>query len=827
MESVIPQLLIVLRRLSRTPVFTTITVAILAVGIGSTTAIFSVVNGILLKPLPYPQPEELIDVRLASRGLGIQSLPLSTGVYLTFQEENRVFRDIALYDPGLNSAGKLVNITGLGEPARVQAFPVTANMLSVLRITPLLGRAFTEADELPSGPETAILTYGYWRREFGGRPVVGNTIDMDGKPCTIIGVLPQRFQFLDVTSLAMLLPLKLDRAAPSVKGGWDFGAIARLKSGASLAQANTDVGRMLDVVGNRFFGSPGRSGMWRNFHMEPNLHYLKDQVIGGADRVLWVVMAGMGFLLIIGCANLANLLLVRADGRREEMATRVALGASRSRIMTELLSESLVLTLIGGLLGLGVAYASLRLLIMLAPASLPRLNEIGIDSTVLLFTLVVWAAALLFFGSAPAIQYAGGGLGSRLREGGRSMSESRAGKRSRSLLVIVQVALAFILVVSSGLMIRTYRALSRVDPGFRNPGEVQTFRIYVPEASVKDSGEVTRTQERIAHALEAIPGTSSVGISRNLPMDGSAWGGSVEVQGHVYDKTVTAPRERFGFFAPGFLKTLGIPLIAGRDFTWSEIYNEIPVAMVSENFARQYWGDPTAALGKQIRESKEWREIIGVVGDVHQDGLDKEAPVSVYWPILMDQIHDDPAMGVRRDVAFAIRTHRSDLDSLAKEMRYAVRSSAPNFPLFEMHTLNFYYTRSMARTTFTLVILVFTAGMALILGAVGLYGAMAHSVVRRRHEIGIRMALGAQKRDALKLVVGAGVSLTVIGIGIGIGAALGLTRFLSSLLFDVRPVDAVTFITVSLFILAIGFVASYTPGQMAAKVDPAETLKQE
>jgi predicted permease len=795
------------------------------VGIGATTAIFSIVNSILLKPLPYDHPEELVDVRLTAPGFGVPVLPLSTGAYFTFQEENRVFQDIGMYDPGINSDGQSVNVTGLGEAMRVPALPVTASVLRILRTTPLSGRLFTQADEVPGGADTAILTYGYWHRQFGDRPMIGTTMDVDGKPHTIIGVLPQSFRFLDNTELSILLPMKLDRAAAALD--WNYPGIARLKPGVTLAEANADFTRMVDILGKHFYPSPAAQKAWSHGRVGPNLQSLKQAVIGGVGKILWIVMAGVGLLLVIACANLANLLLVRAEGRKEEMGIRVALGASTRRIATEFFSESLVLAVLGCLLGLGLAYGALRILIGVAPAGLPRLHEIGIDGKVILFTLAVSVAALLLFGSAPTLQYAGAGVGGGLRESGRSLSESRARKRFRSGLVIVQVALALVLLVSSGLMIRTFRSLSRVNLGFLGPSEVQTFRVDIPETMVKDPMDVTRLQEAILHKLEAIPGVSSVGISRNLPMDDSLWGGPMVVEGRVYPPGQNPPRARFGFLGPGFLKTQGTPLVAGRDYTWTDIYNEPPVIMVSENFARQYWGDPANAVGKKIREVKNWREIIGVVGDVHQDGVDKEPPATVYWPILTFEVDGNPAEGVRRRVAFAIRSQRTGSESFVNEVRYAVRSAAPSIPLFEMHTLNYYYTRSMARTSFTLMILAIAAGMALLVGAVGLHGVIAYSVVLRKREIGIRMALGAQKRDALKLVVGDGLILTLVGIGIGIGAALGLTQFLSSLLYGVKPADPLTFAAVSFCLMVVAFFASYAPGRAAAKVDPARTLRDE
>ena len=814
------------RRLGRAPLFTAVTLVVLAVGIGATTAIFSLVNSILLEPLPYAHSEDLVDIKVTAPGLRIPVLTISKGAYFTFEDENRVFQDIGLYDPGINAAGRSVSVTGFGEPMRVPALPVSASVFRVLQIKPLSGRLFTQADDSPGGADTAILTYSYWRRQFDSRPVIGKTIDVDGKAHTIIGVLPKSFRFLDNTGLALLLPIKLDRAGADINN-WDYVGIARLKPGVTLAGANADVVRMLDIVGRRFFPSPDSFKRWRRIRMGPRLQSLKQAVIGGVGKVLWIVMAGVGLLLLIACANLANLLLVRAEGRKEEMAVRVALGASSRRIAGEFFSESLVLAVLGSLLGLGVAYGALRILIAIAPASLPRLTEIGIDGKAILFTLAVSVAALLLFGSAPALQHGGAGFGGGLREGGRTMSESRAGKRLRSLLVIVQVALALVLLVSSGLMVRTFRALTSVNLGFVGPAEVQTFRVDIPEVLVKDPMDVTRLEEAIAHKLEAIPGVSSVGISRNLPMDGSLWGGAMRIEGRVYGPGENPPRARFGFVGPGFLKTQGTPLVAGRDYTWNDIYNEPPIIMVSENFARQNWGSPENALGKKVREVKDWREIIGVVGDVHLDGADKEPPIAVYWPILTFEINGKPDLGVRRRVAFAMRSQRAGQASFDKDVRSAVRSVAPNLPLFDMHTLNYYYTQSMAHTSFVLMILAVAAGMALLVGAVGLHGVIAYSVVLRRREIGIRMALGAQRRDALRLVVGDGLILTFVGIAIGIVAALGLTRFLSSLLYGVKAADPLTFAAVSLFLVAVAFFASYAPGRAAAKVDPAKTLRNE
>ena len=773
MGSLTTQLRQVLRRFGRAPIFTAVTLMTLGVGIGANTAIFSVIDGVLLKPLPYSHPEELVSVWLTAPGINFKDANPSPSTYFIFREQSRTFQDIGLY------MGHSLNLTGLAEPEHVSGLEVTDGVLPILGVSPMLGRLFTRADDSPGSAETVMLTYGYWQRKFGGdRSVIGKTITVDGTLRQIIGVLPQEFRF-GSPDLALVLPMQLDRAKTFL-GRYSYGAVARLRPGVTLAEANADVARMLPIVLRSFPPPPGYSlKLFEDARIGPNLRTLKQDVVGDVGNVLWVLMGGIGMVLLIACANVANLLLVRVEGRQQELAIRSALGASRARIATELWFESLILALLGSLFGLGLASGALQVLVALAPTGLPRLNEIGVDGKVVLFTLAVSLVASLLFGSVPVLKYASARLGTGLREGGRSMSESRERHRARSALVIVQVALALVLLISSGLMIRTFRVLTKVGPGFVAPSELQTFRLGIPKNEVKEAEQVVRMQEEILHKIEAIPGVSSVGLSMSVPMDGNEWSDPVLVKDRTFGPG-EVPLRRYRFIAPGFFKTLGTPLVAGRDLTWSDIYNKLPVAMVSEKLAREYWHDPSSALGKQIRSTTkdDWREIVGVVRDVHDDGLDKEAPRSVYWPVLATRF-EGMDIDVRRYVAFSIRSPRAGSETLMNDVRRAVWSVDPNLPLADVHTLDYFYTRSMARTSFTLIMLAVAGTMALLLGVVGLYGVIAYSVSQRRREIGIRMALGAKHEELVAMFVRHALGLTGVGVASGLLAALALMRPMS------------------------------------------------
>jgi predicted permease len=814
-----------LRRLGRAPLFTIITLITLGVGVGANTVIFSVLEGVLLKPLPYPHPEQLVGVWHAAPGVGIPNLNMSPSIYFIDREQNTTFQDIGVYD------GDSLSVTGAGEPEQVRGLDVTDGTLPMLGVKPALGRLFTKEDDSPGTPETVLLSYGYWRQKFGGATsVIGKSITVDGKPREIIGVLPQGFHFLDYDDLSLVVPFKWDRSKTKL-GNFSYQAIARLKPGVTMAQASADVARMLPIANRSFPAPEGFSAkLFEQARIAPNLRPLKQDVVGDIGKVLWVLMGSIAMVLLIACANVTNLLLVRVDGRRQELAIRAALGAGWRRIATELMFESVILGLLGSLLGLALAYGALQLLVALAPTGLPRIHEIGIDLPVLLFTFGIAMFSSLLFGSIPIFKYAGAHLNTGLREGGRASSQSRQRHRARNVLVVVQVGLALVLLICSGLMIRTFRALMHVPPGFAAPDAVQTFRFYVPETEIpdKDRERLVRMDQEILAKLGAIPGVSSVSFSSDIPMDGRNSNDILFAEDRAYAEGQLPPVRRFKFVSPGFLATMGTPLIAGRDITWEDTYQKIPVAMISENFAKEYWHDARNALGKRIRvaSTDDWREIVGVVGDVYENGVDKPAGTSVYWPVMMDRFEGQKEQ-LRRGIAFAIRSPRAGSQAFLNEVRETVWSVDPNIPLANVHTLGHFYTESMARTSFTLVMLGVAGGMALLLGIVGIYGVIAYSVSQRMREIGIRMALGAQKKTLVGMFVRQGLWLTGVGVLCGLVTAFAVMRLMSSLLFKVSPVDPVTYAAVTLGVVVTAYLACYLPSRRAAGVDPVDALRAE
>jgi predicted permease len=819
------QLRQVLRRLSRAPLFTAITLMTLAVGVGANTVIFSVVEGVLLKPLPYPHPEQLIGVWHTAPGIGMKELNMSPSIYFIDREQNTTLQDIGVYD------GDSLNVTGAGEPEHVQGLDVTDGTLPILGVTPTLGRLFTRRDDSPGVPQTVLLSYGYWQRKFGGATsVIGRSITVDGKPREVIGVLPKGFHFLDWQDAALILPFQWDRSKTKL-GNFSEEAIARLRPGVTMAQASADMARLLPVVQRTFPAPEGFSvSLFEKARISPNLRPLKQDVVGDVGNVLWVLMGSIVLVLLVACANVANLVLVRVEGRRQELAIRSALGAGWERIAGELMFESLTLGVAGSLIGLALAYGALRVLVAIAPTGLPRIHEIGINLPVLLFAMGLALLTSLLIGLIPVAKYAGASANSGLREGGRALSQSRERHRARKTLVVVQVALALVLLICSGLMIRTFRALMHVSPGFAEPDTLQTFRFSIPGTQIPDTEpeRVVRMHEAILDKLAAVPGVSSVGLSTAVPLDGHDSNDVLYAQDHVYGEGELPPIRRFKFVSPGFFATLGTRLLAGRDLTWTDTYQKRPVAIISENFARQYWHDANGALGKRIRvaSTDDWREIVGVVEDMHDDGVDKAAPTSVYWPLMLSQFEGEK-QSVHRSLTFVMRSPRAGSRTFMNEVQEKVWSINPEVPLADVTTVGQLYTKSMARTSFTLVMLCVAGSLALLLGVIGIYGVISYSVSQRTREIGIRMALGAQRQALTAMFVRQGLWLTGIGAVCGLAVAFVTMRLMSSLLFNVSPVDPITYATITAGVVGTAYFACYLPSRRAATVDPVDALRSE
>ena len=806
-----------LRNLGRNPGFTVVAILTIALGIGATTAVFTVVNGVLIKPLPYPDPESLVAVWHSAvvGGTVRNNANHSASMYVTYAENNRTFQEYGVWNNGASS------VTGAGDPEQVRTFRVTYGVLRAFGVQPQLGRWFSETDDSPATPETILLMHGYWQRRFGGdASILGRTINVDSRPRQVIGVMPQSFQLNGNPEI--ILPLRFNRA--ELQPTFAYVGIARLKPGVSMTQSNADLERMLPIWISRFgmqrFASLKLGGALRPF---------KEDVVGDISNVLWILMAVIGIVLLIACANVANLILVRTDGRQQELAIRAALGAGRGRIARELLVESFTLCALGGAAGLALAYGAIRLLRAIGPATLPRLTEIYIDPVVVLFAAAVSLISGLFFGAIPVFKFARPWIEGMLHGGSRGNTQSRERHRSQGALVVVQVALALVLLIGSGLMIRTFQALRSIDPGFSQPERIQTIRLAIPPTQVPEPESVTRMQQAIVDKLSEIPSVESAAFIDSLPMDLNSQGSSpVSVEGQP-DTGGLPPVRRVKFISPGLFQTLGMRLIGGRDFAWREIYAKSELALVSENFARETWGDPRAALGKRIREGTggPWREIIGVVADLYDDGSHRPPPALVYWPARVQIASMGMQQYIPRSMAFAIRGNRTGTESLLRQIQEAVWSVNPTLPLAEVQTLAELSRKSFAQTSFTLAMLAIAGGMALTLSLIGIYGVLSYSVSRRVREIGIRLALGVEQGALQRMFVKQGLKLAAIGVALGLPAAAALTRLLESFLFRVGALDFLTYASVPLALLLTAALASYFPARRAGAIDPVKALRSE
>ncbi|MCB1034299.1 MAG: ABC transporter permease [Acidobacteria bacterium] len=822
MGTIFRQISTTLRGLVRSPLVAVVAVLTLAVGIGAAVAVFSVVHGVLLKPLPFEDADRLVSISHEASGLGMDRLPQAPALYFIYREQSEAFEDSGLWDDGT------VTVTGLAEPEEVDAIFVTDGTLPLLRAKPQHGRLFSAEDDSPDGEETVILSHGYWQKRFGGDPAaVGKALMVDGRPRAIVGILEAGLDFLD-SDPALFLPFRLDRDELFF-GQFSFNGIARLGSGISTAAAEADLARLLPVALDSFPMPAGfTKEMAREAGIAPSVRPLREEVVGDVGKVLWVLLGTVGLVLLIACVNVANLLLVRAEGRQRELAIRSALGAGRAQIGFSLLLESGLLAMAGGLAGLGLAQGGIRLLTALAPRGLPRVQEISIDGTVLAAALGVTGFAALLSAALPMLRLASTDLVSSLNEGSRGASSSRGRNRTRNVLVTAQIALALVLMIGCGLMVRSFVAMQGADPGFRDPEEVLTFRLSIPSAEVEDPAEVARLHEEILTKLQALPGVSSVGLTTSVTMDGWNSNDPIFFEDFPVPEAQIPPLRRFKWISPGYFETMGNPLIAGRSISWADIHDRSPVAVVTENLAREYWPEPAQAIGHRIRPYPDspWREIVGVVGNILDEGPDREAPAVVFWPMAQESFFGEGTQ-VQRTLAYVLRSSRVGGQGLLNEVQSAVWSSNSQLPLAGVRTLEEIVERNLSRSFFTVVMLLLAAAVALLLGAIGIYGVTSYVASQRTREIGVRMAFGARPQDVRRLVLRHGLVLASFGVLAGVAAAFGLTRLMSALLFGVSASDLPTYVVGGFAVALIALIATYLPARRAAALDPIRTLRAE
>jgi putative ABC transport system permease protein len=804
-----------MRTLYRAPGLTLVCSVTLALSIGAATTVFSVVNGVLIKPLPYGDAAALISIWNGSQTPDSRAeVPNSATQFFTYRDENRVFAAFGLWSSGM------ATVTGRAEPEEVQTLRVTYGTLQTLGVAPAIGRWFSQHDDTPGSEESVILTRAYWRRQFGDDlSIIGRTLIVDSLPRTVIGIMPGSFRFLNETP-DVILPLRFDRSS-LLLGSFNYSAVARLKPDVTMEQASADVARMNQIWLNAWPSPPGFNK--QRFAAAPTLRPLKHDVVGDTGNLLWVLMGTIGLVLLIACANVANLLLLRAEERRKELAIRAALGAASHRIARQLLVESLLLGLLGGGLGVGVTFIAVRLLIASDFANLPRLDDITIDPLVLSFALLVSILSSVLFGLIPIVRYVRPHIVPLLRVGERTSSGSRDQHRTRNTLVVVQVSLALVLLLGSGLMIRTFLALRAVHPGFTDADQIQLVRFTLPRTLVEDPERVFRMQSDILDRIAAIPGVAAASLASAAPMEPFVSANTVLSEHQPQSEGTT---RRFKFVSPRYFETVGTPVVAGRDFEWSDVSRRRPVAVISENLAREMWRNAAAAVGKRIRENPEgpWREIIGVVGDVFDDGVHAPAPMIAYWPALMENFEGE-RIRVRRGMSLVIRSSRTGSDGFLKDIQQGVWAVNASLPLARVQTLDAIYERSLARTSFTLVMLVIAASMALLLGLVGIYGVIAYTVTQRTREIGIRIALGAQPGELRRMFLRQGLVLGLTGVVSGVAIAVAVTRLMSSLLFGITPLDPATYFVACAVLILAAAVASDIPARKALTVDPVKALR--
>jgi len=812
MQTLIQDLRYGARMLRKNPGFTLIAVITLALGIGANTAIFSVVNAVLLRPLQYAGPERLVQVWQNFPQSGANQVTVSAPEFLDYKDQNRVFERMAAFRP------QGFTLTGGAEPERIFGLRVSADLFPLLGVAPALGRAFLPEEDQIGGPRAVILSHGLWQRRFGSdTTLIGKSLTLDGESFMVVGVMPPGFQFPpQALQNELWANLPLDANDLNRRGWRPLGVIARLKSGVSPDQANAE----LKAIAGR---SPA-SGIVPSAYAVS----LQEQVVGRVRHALLVMLGAVSFVLLIACANVANLLLSQAAARQREMAIRAAVGAGRSRLFRQLFVESLPLALLGGGVGLLMAVWIVELLVSVNPGNLPRANEIGIDLRTLWFTLSVSLLTGVVFSLAPAWQFSKLDLNESLKEGGRGTSVSFRRFSLRSLLLVSEVALSLTLLIGAGLMINSFARLLRVDLGF-NPRGVLTMQMALPQSKYAEIQQRALFFERALERISRLPGVQSAGMTSALPLTGNPDFGFT-IEGRTPSAPGDVPQTGWRAISPDYLQTMGIPLRRGRYFSGQDHEKAAGVAIINETMARRFWPDEDP-LGKRIKlggpqRPYPWMEIVGIVGDVKHDGMDAPVGPEMYMPYAQTPFSQMPA-GLRFPAMSLVARGGSDHDSLAAAMRAEIKALDKDQPVTNIQTLDQLLADSISQQRFYLLLLSFFASIALILAAVGLYGVVSYTVKQRTHEIGVRMAFGAQAGDVLRHIIKFGMKLTLIGALIGLAGALTLTRLMRTLLFDLSATDPLTFIVVALLLTGVALLACWIPARRATKVDPMIALRCE
>lgn len=804
-----------LRGLLHVPAFTAVCVLTLAVGIGAATAIFSVVSGVLLTPLPYPESDRLVGLWHTAPKLGFDKLSQSPGTYQLYREHSRSFEDIALY------RSTQVTLTGDGAPERLPASAITPSLFPVLRVKPSLGRAFVAEDGRSGSARVVLLSDQLWRRRFAADPkALGRQLRINDVPREIVGVMPAGFEF-PRPDTDLWLPLEINPAQARI-GEFGPSGVARLRPGTTPAAAQADLERLLADLSSR---DAGMAELIRDgFHA--SVLPLREDMVGDIGHTLWILLGAVGFILLIACANVSNLLIVRGDGRRRETAIHTALGASPRELIGSVLLESLLLAAAAGALGLLLAAAGLRLLIKLEPLGLPRLKEIGIDGRVLLFTAAVAVLSSLLAGLLPALRsLLKADLALELKTGGTRSTSSQAQRRMRQFLVGLQVGLVLVLLTGSGLMLRSFLRLSHLDPGFATK-DVLTFQLSLPEKDFPDDVAAAALLDRIAERLAALPGVRAVGVASTLPLSGGAQATGHRIEDQPLRPEIPDPALWLGYANEDYFKALGIPLLAGRILTRGDQEHRTGAVVINQATARHFWprGD---ALGKRLRPdnaeaggSDPWYTVVGIVGDVRNRDIATAPDEMVYYPLLGKSAN---AWAVRQ-ANVVLRTGVAP-ESLASGVRNAVWAVAPNLPVSGMRTMEQIFHQSQSRMIYAVLMLVLATAVALVLAAVGIYSFVSYVVSQRTAEVGVRMALGAHARDIRWLILRESLALALAGVVAGLLGAVVLTRWLGSLLFEISPLDPLTFIVMPLLLLTVVLLSSAVPAARAARVDPLKALQ--